>query len=206
MFVGSGSRWGRKPHGLARAKDGGHQLTIEPAPVVFAAAGLDRLRGSRPGAGAPGNAAACRNSRVMMRTASHNSALSLGSCISAAVTVLSIRTMATLSSLSRPALANTARLTASQVSGRIALIVFVTQLPLLLEQRTARHRLCWRAATSGLAQSVATQIAGRHPHQRVLPIQPRRDRLQLAADLMPGKDLEYSGLDGAFLTHRRLRR
>ncbi len=60
----------------------------------------------------------------MMRTASHNSALSLGSCISAAVTVLSIRTVAPLSSLSCLALANTARLTASQVSGRIALIVW----------------------------------------------------------------------------------
>jgi hypothetical protein len=60
----------------------------------------------------------------MMRTASHNSALSLGSCISAAVTVLSIRTAAPLSSLSCLALANTARLTASQVSRRIALIVW----------------------------------------------------------------------------------
>src|SRR5690349_18927834 len=47
----------------------------------------------------------------MTRTASHNSALSLGSCISAAVTVLSIRTVAPLSSLSSLALANTARLT-----------------------------------------------------------------------------------------------
>ena len=58
----------------------------------------------------------------MTRTASHNSALSLGSCISAAVTVLSIRTVAPLSSLS--CLANTARVTASPVSGRIALIVW----------------------------------------------------------------------------------
>jgi hypothetical protein len=60
----------------------------------------------------------------MTRTASHNSALSLGSCISAAVTVVSIRTVARLSSLSCWALTNTARLTASQVSGRIALIVW----------------------------------------------------------------------------------
>jgi hypothetical protein len=48
--------------------------------------------------------------------ASHNGALSLGSCISAAVTVLSIRTVAPLSSLSCLALANTARLTASQAA------------------------------------------------------------------------------------------
>ena len=50
-------------------------------------------------AGAPGNAAAWRSSRVIRRTASHNSALSLGSCISAAVTVLSIRTIAPASTL-----------------------------------------------------------------------------------------------------------
>src|SRR5436190_15078202 len=111
----------------------------------------------------------------MTRTASHNSALSLGSCISAAVTVLSSRTVAPLSSLSCLALTNTARLTASQVSGpglgadrtdrlvqhrflwrpgqrqagkgpkrcRILKVkgqLIVTQLALLLEQRTAQHR------------------------------------------------------------------
>jgi len=83
---------------------------------------------------------------------------------------------------------------------------FVTQLPLLLEQRTEQHRLCRQASASGFAQSVATQIAGHQAHQHALPIQPLRDRLQLAADLVPSKDLEYSGLDGAFLTHCRLRR
>ena len=84
--------------------------------------------------------------------------------------------------------------------------LFVTQLPLLLEQRTAQHRLRRQAAAAGLAQSVATQIAGHQAHQRVLPIQPLRDRLQFAADLVPGENLEYRGLDGAFLTHCRLRR
>jgi hypothetical protein len=53
----------------------------------------------------------------MTRTASHNSALSLGSCISAAVTVLSIRTVAPLSNWSGLAPANTARLTAPQTWG-----------------------------------------------------------------------------------------
>jgi hypothetical protein len=84
--------------------------------------------------------------------------------------------------------------------------LFVAQLPLLLEQCTAQHRLRRQASASGLAQSVATQIARHQAHQRALPIQPLRDRLQLAADLVPGKDLEYRGLDGAFLTHCRLRR
>jgi hypothetical protein len=53
---------------------------------------------------------------------------------------------------------------------------------------------------------VTAQIAGHQAHQRALLIQPLRDRLQLTADLVSGKDLEYSGLDGAFLTHCRLRR
>jgi hypothetical protein len=55
-------------------------------------------------------------------------------------------------------------------------------------------------------QTVAAQIAGRQAYQRALAIQPLRDRLQLAADLVPRKDLEYGGLDGAFLTHCQLRR
>ena len=84
--------------------------------------------------------------------------------------------------------------------------LLVTQLPLLLEQRTAQHRLRRQASASGFAQSVATQIARHQAHQRALTVQPLRDRLQLAADLVPGKDLEYSGLDGALLTHCRLRR
>ena len=67
--------------------------------------------------------AAWRNSRDITRMASHDSALSLGSCNSAAVTVLSIRTIAPSSSLSCLALPTNARLTASQVAGRIALMV-----------------------------------------------------------------------------------
>jgi hypothetical protein len=58
----------------------------------------------------------------MTRTASHNSVLSLGSCISAAP--LSRRTVAPLSSRSCLALANRAWLTASQVSARRAPIVW----------------------------------------------------------------------------------
>jgi hypothetical protein len=84
--------------------------------------------------------------------------------------------------------------------------LFVTQLPLLLEQRTAQHRLRRQSPPPGLAQPVAAQIAGHQAHQRALTVQPLRDGLQLTADLVPRKDLEYSGLDGAFLTHCRLRR
>jgi hypothetical protein len=53
---------------------------------------------------------------------------------------------------------------------------------------------------------LAAQIAGHQTHQPALAIQPLRDRLPLAADLVPRKHFEYSGLDGAFLTHCRLRR
>ena len=62
---------------------------------------LARRGRSRPRiAGASGNRPARRSSRVMTRTASHSSVLSLGWCISAALTVLSIRTVAPLSSFS----------------------------------------------------------------------------------------------------------
>ena len=60
----------------------------------------------------------------MTRTASHNRALSLGSCINAAVTVLSNRTLAPLSNRACLALASSAWLTASQVSARSAPIVW----------------------------------------------------------------------------------
>jgi hypothetical protein len=64
------------------------------------------------------------NSRVMTRAASDNSVLSLGSCIKAAVTVLSSRTVAPLSGRSCLALTNKAWLIASQVSARSAAIVW----------------------------------------------------------------------------------
>ena len=60
----------------------------------------------------------------MTRTASHNSVLSLGLCITAALTVLSRRTVAPLSSRSCLALTNKAWLIASQVSARSAAIVW----------------------------------------------------------------------------------
>src|SRR5262249_49895061 len=86
---------------------------------------LARRRRSRHWtAGAPGSASPRCNSRVMTRTASDNSVLSLGSCIRAEVTVLSSPTVAPLSSRSCLALANKAWLIASQVTARIAAIVW----------------------------------------------------------------------------------
>src|SRR6266852_6653144 len=83
--------------------------------------------------------------------------------------------------------------------------LLVAQLPLLLEQRTAQHTLRRQSSPSGLAHPLAAQIARHQTYQPALAIQPLRDRLQLAADLVPRKHFEYSGLDGAFLTHCRLR-
>lgn len=66
---------------------------------------------------------AALNRRAITRTASHSRLLSLGSCRSAAVAVLSRRTMRPRSSCAAAALDSSARLIASQVSARIALIV-----------------------------------------------------------------------------------
>ena len=60
----------------------------------------------------------------MIRTASHSRLLSLGSCMSAEVTVLSSRTAAPFSSFACRATDSRARLICSQVSARIALIVW----------------------------------------------------------------------------------
>ena len=81
----------------------------------------------------------------------------------------------------------------------------ITELPLLFEQRTAQHRFRRQPAPPGLSQPLTAQIARHQADQRALTIQPTRDCLQLAADLVFGKDLEYRRLDGAFLTHYRLR-
>jgi len=82
----------------------------------------------------------------------------------------------------------------------------ITELPLLFEQRTAQNRFRRQPAPPGLSQPLAVQIARDHADQRALPIQPTRNCPQLATDLVSGKDLEYRRLDGAFLTHCRLRR
>ena len=83
---------------------------------------------------------------------------------------------------------------------------FVTQLALLFEQRAAQHAFRRQPPPPGLAHPLPPQIARHQVDQPGLPIQPMRHGLQLAADVVLGKYLEYSGLDGALLTHCRLRR
>ncbi len=134
----------------------------------------------------------------MTRTASHSSLLSLGSWIGAAVTVPSNHTTLPSSSLSCRALRSSARLISSQVSGRIALIVFcstdfrghhdhgsrakaqneagssmegqflIAQLPVLLQQRAAQDRLSRQALASSCLERRAD--TGLAP-----PAQPDRD-------------------------------
>jgi hypothetical protein len=84
--------------------------------------------------------------------------------------------------------------------------LFVTQLALLLQQRAAQHAFRRQSPPPGLAHLLPPQIARNQTDQPALAIQPLRHRLQLAADVVLRKNLEYSGLDGAFRTHCRLRR
>src|SRR5215469_14558185 len=84
--------------------------------------------------------------------------------------------------------------------------LLITELALLLEQGAAQYRFRRQPLPPGRAQPLAPQIAGNLAQQGALSIQPIRQRLQLAPDLVSGKDLEYGGLDGALLSHCRLRR
>src|SRR5216684_2845156 len=81
--------------------------------------------------------------------------------------------------------------------------LLVAQLPVLLEQRAAHHRFRRQAVATGLLDPVPTQIAGHHTQQRTVRVEPLRDSLQLAADLVRRENIEYSRLDDAFLTHCR---
>src|SRR5208282_1341794 len=120
-----GDRLQLGPSGL----DGGNQLAIERPLLGLAAAVVDGARpllGQTP-AVAPPHRRRFRQppgpARQPRHDPSQSSVLSLGWCISAALTVLSMRTVAPLSSFSCWALASNAWLTASQVCGRSALIV-----------------------------------------------------------------------------------
>ena len=84
--------------------------------------------------------------------------------------------------------------------------LLVAQLAVLLEKPTAQHRLRRKTLPSGLSHPVAAQVRRHQAEQRAVLIQPLRHRLQLAADLVSGENIEYVGLDGAFLAHCRLRR
>jgi hypothetical protein len=81
--------------------------------------------------------------------------------------------------------------------------LLVAQLPILLEQRAAQHGFRRETVSSRLLDPVPAQIANHQTQQRTVLIEPLRDRFQLAADLVHRENIEYSGLDDAFLTHCR---
>src|SRR3954451_18721980 len=80
----------------------------------------------------------------------------------------------------------------------------VAQLAVLLEKRTAQHRLSGQTVSSGLLPPVvspvlspprAAQFTGARSKQGPMVIQPRRALLQIAADLVLGEPIEEAGLD-----------
>ena len=81
--------------------------------------------------------------------------------------------------------------------------LLIAQLAMLLEKGAAQDRLGRQAFSPGLFNAVSAQILLRQPDQLTMLVQPLRHRLQLAADLVIGEEIEYAGLDGAFLTHCR---
>jgi hypothetical protein len=83
--------------------------------------------------------------------------------------------------------------------------LLIAQLAVLLEQAAAQHRLRRQALPPGRLHPVPTQVRRDQAGQFAVVIEPCRHRLQLTADLVPGKEIEYAGLDRAFLAHCRLR-
>jgi len=68
--------------------------------------------------------------------------------------------------------------------------LLVAQLAMLLEKRAAQDRLGWQAFPPGLLDAVSAQILGRQPGEFAMLVQPLRHRLQLAADLVLGEQIE----------------
>jgi hypothetical protein len=81
--------------------------------------------------------------------------------------------------------------------------LLVAQLPVLLEQRTAQHRLRRQPVPPGLFDPVPAQVGRHQTQQLALPIQPLRHGLQFTADLVLRENIEYTGLDDALLAHCR---
>ena len=68
--------------------------------------------------------------------------------------------------------------------------LLVAQLAMLLEKRAAQDRLGRQAFSSGFLDAVSAQILGRQPDELAMLVQPLRHRLQFAADLVPGEEIE----------------
>ena len=66
----------------------------------------------------------------------------------------------------------------------------VAQLAMLLEYRAAQDRLGRQAFSPGFLDAVSAQILRRQSDELAMLIQPLRHRLQLAADLVIGEEIE----------------
>ena len=69
----------------------------------------------------------------------------------------------------------------------------------LLEKHSGQDRLCWQAIRPVSSTSWRRTILRQQPAELGMLVQPLRHRLQLAADFVIGEEVEYPGLDGAFL-------
>jgi hypothetical protein len=79
----------------------------------------------------------------------------------------------------------------------------VAQLVVLLEQGTAQHRFRRQALPSGRLDAMPANVPRHQADQIAMRVEPLRHRFQLTADLVCGENIEYAGLDNAFLAHCR---
>ena len=68
--------------------------------------------------------------------------------------------------------------------------LLVAQLAMLLEKPATQDRLRRQTLSSGLLNALSAQILRRQPDQLAMLVQPLRHRLQLAADLVLGEEIE----------------
>ena len=68
--------------------------------------------------------------------------------------------------------------------------LLVAQLAMLLEKPTAQHRLCRQTLSPGLLDAMPAQILRNQPDALAILVQPLGHRLQFAADLVPGEEIE----------------
>ena len=68
--------------------------------------------------------------------------------------------------------------------------LLIAQLAMLLEKRAAQDRLGRQAFSPGLLNAVSAEILGYQSDQLAALVQPLRHRLQLAADLVLGEEVE----------------
>ena len=68
--------------------------------------------------------------------------------------------------------------------------LLVAQLAMLLEKPAAQDRLGRQTPSPGLLDAMPAQILRHQPDQLAMLVQPSRHRLQFAADLVPGEEIE----------------